>query len=151
MDRQVFGRGMAILTALYPDYELKDETIELYWSFLKGLGNKDFEQAVKHHISTCKWFPKVSELLQAVQDRGPTVIDIWHRLLHAAETGVLPELDEPSRLALAAIGGWDNFQYTLYDDLQWRFKDFKAALLEARARVHLALVGGERVALEGPK
>ena len=148
MDRQIFGRGMAILTALYPDYDLKDETIELYWSFLKDLGNVDFERAVKHHVSTCKWFPKVSELLQAVQAQGPTPIDIWNRLLAAAETGQKPELDAATEKALVALGGWDTFQYAPFDELQWRFKDFKAALLEARARDSLA-VGGEQKVLEG--
>ena len=106
MDKQVFGRGMTILTALYPDYELKDETMELYWSFLKDLSNLDFERAVKHHISTCKWFPKVSELLDAIRDQGPTAIDIWNKLLAAAETGQKPEMDAASEKALAVLGGW---------------------------------------------
>jgi hypothetical protein len=151
MDRQIFGRGMTILTALYPDYELKDETMELYWSFLKDLGNSDFERAVKHHVSTRKWFPKVSELLEAVQAQGPTAIDTWNLLLAAAETGQKPELDAAAEKALAVLGGWGVFQYTSFDDLQYRFKDFKAALLEARARDNLALVGGEQKALEDTK
>ena len=151
MDKQVFGRGMTILTALYPDYELKDETMELYWSFLKDLSNLDFERAVKHHISTCKWFPKVSELLDAIRDQGPTAIDIWNKLLAAAETGQKPEMDAATEKALAVLGGWEQFQYTSYDDLQFRFKDFKSALLEARARDTLALAGGEQAVLEGPE
>lgn len=151
MDKGIFGRGMTILTALYPDYELKDETMELYWSFLKDLSNVEFERAVKHHVSTCKWFPKVSELLAAVQDQGPTPIDIWNRLLAAAEMGTEPEMDEPTRKALAVLGGWERFQYTPFEELNFRFKDFKAALLEARARENLALVGGEQAALEGPE
>lgn len=151
MDREVFKQGMLILSALYPDYPLKEETIELYWSFLKDLGNVDFERAVKRHVSTCKWFPKVNELLQAVQAQGPTVIDTWNLLLAAAETGQKPELDAATEKALAALGGWDNFQYAPFDDLQWRFKDFKAALLEARARDTLALAGGEQAVLAGPE
>ena len=151
MDRQIFGQGMAVLTGLYPDYELKDATMELYWSFLKGMENRDFERAVQHHVKTCKWFPKVSELLDAIRDQGPTVIDIWNRLLAAAETGQKPELDAATEKALAAIGGWEVFQYAPFDELQWRFKDFKAALLESRARDTLALVSGERAALEGPE
>lgn len=144
MDREVFKRGMLILSALYPDYPLKEETMGGYWKFMQHMSNLEFERAVKHHVSTCKWFPKVSELLEAVQTQGPTVIDIWNRLRSAAETGVEPEMDGPTRKALEAIGGWEHLQYAPYDDLQWRFKDFKSALLEARARDNLALVGGEQ-------
>ena len=151
MDKQVFGRGMTILTALYPDYELKDETLELYWSFLKDLSNLDFERAVKYHISTCKWFPKVSELLDALRNQGPTPIDTWNFLLAAAETGQKPELDAASEKALAVLGGWEVFQYTSYEYLQYRFKDFRVALLEARAQETLRLAGGEQAALEGPE
>jgi hypothetical protein len=151
MNRQIFGKGMAILSAIYPDYPLKDETMDSYWEFLRHLSNLDFERAVKRHISTCKWFPKVSELLQAVQAQEPTVIDIWNHLLAAAETGKKPELDTATEQALAALGGWEVFQYAPFDELPWRFKDFKNALLEARARDNLALVGGGQKALEGSK
>ena len=147
MDRLIFGRGMTILTALYPDYELKDETMDLYWSFLKDLGNKDFEQAIKRHISTCKWFPKVSELLDAIRAQEPTPIDIWNRLLAAAETGKEPEMDAATRKAMGAVGGWEAFQYTSCDELHFRFKDFRAVLLESRAQDTLKLAGGEQKAL----
>lgn len=30
MNKQIFGRGMTILAAAYPDYALKDETLETY-------------------------------------------------------------------------------------------------------------------------
>ena len=149
MDREVFLRGMGVLTACYPDYELKEETGETYWDFLRDLNNLDFERAVKHHVSTCKWFPKVSELLNALQNQGPTPIDIWNRLLAAAETGQKPELDAATEKALAALGGWEVFQYAPFDELQWRFKDFKTALLEARAKESLRLIGSEQKVLEG--
>lgn len=149
MDKGIFTRGMLLFVALYPDYPLKPETTEVYWQFLKHLSNLDFEWAVKRHVTTCKWFPKVSEILQAVQDHLPTPIDIWSRLLAAAaETGKKPEMDAATEKALAIFGGWEAFQYTPIADLQYRFKDFKSALLEARARDNLALVGGQ-AALEG--
>jgi hypothetical protein len=84
MNRQIFGKGMAILSAIYPDYPLQDETISSYWEFFQGMSNLDFERAVKHHISTCKWFPKVSELLEASRAHLPTPIDVWNQLLRAA-------------------------------------------------------------------
>ena len=57
-------------------------------------------------------------------------------------------MDAATEKALAVLGGWEQFQYTSFDDLQYRFKDFKAALLEARAQDTLRLAGGEQKALE---
>jgi hypothetical protein len=131
MDREVFGRGMAILTSCYPDYDLKDETTDSYWEFLRHLSNLDFERAVKRHVTTCKWFPKVSEILQAVQDHLPTPIDVWNRLIAAAEAGEEPEIESATEKALAFIGGWDQFIVTSYDDLHFRYKGFREAYLEA--------------------
>ena len=151
MDKQIFGKGMALLSALYPDYPLKDETIEGYWEFLRHLSNLEYERAVKHHVSTCKWFPKVSELLDAIRNYGPTPIDIWNRLLAAAETGQKPDMDAATEKAMAVLGGWERFQYTPFEELNFRFKDFRAALLEARAQETLRLAGGEQAVLGGPE
>ena len=115
MDRKIFGKGMAILTACYPDYDLKDETTGSYWEFLRHLSSLDFERAVKRHVTTCKWFPKVSEILQAVQDHLPTPIDVWNRLIAAAEAGKKPEMDAATMKAMRFIGAVDtasNWQKT---------------------------------------
>lgn len=141
MDKIIFMAGMKKLSDLFPDYPLKDGTMEGYWEFLEPLSNLQFERAVKAHIKQNKWFPKVSELLAAVQEQGPSVTDIWQRLLAAAESGKKPEMDAATEKALAVLGGWEVFQYTSYDDLQYRFKDFKSALLEARAKDSLMVVG----------
>jgi hypothetical protein len=142
---------MAVLMSAYPDYKCTPETVDVYRVALHNLSPKEFEKAVWIHITTLKWFPKVSELLDAIRDQGPSVIDTWNLLLAAAETGQKPELDAAAEKALAVLGGWDQFQYTSFEDLQWKFKDFKLALLEARARDSLALVGNEQTALEGPE
>jgi hypothetical protein len=151
LNEDQFLKGMAVLMSAYPDYKCTPETVDVYRVALRNLSPQDFERAVWAHITTLKWFPKVSELLDAIRDQGPTPIDIWNRLLAAAETGKKPEMDAATKKALAVLGGWDQFQYTSYDDLQYRFKDFKTALLEARARDTLALAGGERAALPGPE
>ena len=145
----VFNKGMAILGAAYPDYECSPATVDIYRERLQKLSDLDFERAVYHHIDTCKWFPKVSELLQASRAHQPTPIDVWNRLLRAAEAGQEPELTGPEAAALSAIGGWETFQITSFDDLHFRFKDFRVALLEVRARENLALAGSEQKAVEG--
>jgi hypothetical protein len=131
MDHQVFSRGMLILSAAYPDYLLKEETTELYWEFLQHLDSRAFEMAIKRHISKHKWFPKVNELLEAIESAGPSPIDAWQSLLAAAETGKMPELDYPTLRGMKAAGGWEAIQYMPLDDLKFKFKDFKEAYLDA--------------------
>jgi hypothetical protein len=129
----VFNRGMAILMSVYPDYECKPDTVDAYREFLQHMSNQEFEAAIKNHISQNKWFPKVSELLQATLDALPTPADVWSRLIAAAETGKKPEMDPATERALYVVGGWDKFCMTSYETLDYRFKDFKAELLAARA------------------
>jgi hypothetical protein len=148
MDKQIFGKGMALLSALYPDYPLKDETMETYWEFLRDMANLDFERAVKGHVRTCKWFPKVSELLEASRAHLPTAHDVMNQLLAAAEAGLdEPPLSPAGKAALGALGGWEAFQVMRYEDISFRFKEFRTAYLEAQARENLALVGSEQKVL----
>ena len=151
MTEETFIKGMYRLGLQWRDHEMPEDAVALYRERLSRLTDREFERAVNHCLDTCTFFPKISELLRAVQDQGPTVIDTWNLLLAAAETGQKPELDAATEKALGVLGGWEAFQYTPLDDLQFRFKDFKGALLEARARDNLALVGGERAALTAPE
>jgi len=131
MDRETFVKGMYILQEAY-EKELSQGTLAVYFEFLGHLTPAQLEKAARKHISKNPWFPKINELLQAAQDSQPTPIDVWHHLIAAAKAGVKPEMDYATERALSAIGGWDRFQYTSFDELRWLFKEFKAAYLEAQ-------------------
>ncbi len=136
-----FMKGMGILMNAYPDYECTPGTVDIYRERLRPrLTPQEWEAAVNRHIDTCKWFPKVSELLQAAQELLPSPLEIWNRLIAAAEDGEEnPEMDDAIRQAIAVIGGWEEFSRTSYDSLHYRFKEFKAAFLEARAQERQSL------------
>ena len=142
LSEEVFLTGMKRLSDAWPDFPLAKGTADLYRERLDRLSDREFAFAVNRHLDTGKWFPRISELLDATQVLQPSVIDIWQRLLAAAETGKKPEMDAATEKALAVIGGWQQFQFTPYADLQFHFKDFKIALLEARAKESLRLVNG---------
>jgi hypothetical protein len=129
LDRDSFLKGMAYLAAAYPDYEIKPETTEVYWERLKDqLTPPEWEWSINRHIETHKWFPKISEILEMVRaSKRPPATLIWEKLKKAAESGVKPEMDQPTQVALAAIGGWEVFQYTSYDELRFRFAIFRDA------------------------
>lgn len=127
LDKKIFLKGMTLLGAAF-DKEVNEALLEVYWMDLKDFDPKDFERVVTNHRRTAKFFPKISELREElVRLKGfhrPTASDAWDDLLRAAETGEKPELDEITEKALSVCGGWDNFQFMSYHDLQFRRKDF---------------------------
>jgi hypothetical protein len=134
LNEAVFHKGIALLMAAYPDYECSSATVDVYRERLCRLTDQEFEAAVYRHIDTCKWFPKISELLGAVQSLLPSPIDVWTQLIAAAEAGEQPEMDGATKKAMDFIGGWEQFSITSYDDLRFIFKAFREAYLEAQDR-----------------
>jgi hypothetical protein len=150
LSEEQFLKGMAVLMSAYPDYKCTADTVDVYRVVLRNLSPQEFEKAVWVHITTLKWFPKVSELLDAVQGLKPSPIDAWNRLLAAAKTGKKPDMDAATEWALASLGGWEVFQYTSYEDLKFRLKDFKEAYLEAQHHLGRPEIGHQPVPqLEG--
>ena len=125
MDKPQFLDGMETLAAAYPDYALTEKTLAVYFEDLKHLTAEEWQVALAQHRRTSKYFPKISELLEAGDAGRPAAEDIWGRLLVAAETGVKPPLDGPGETALLAAGGWEMFQITPYSELKFLFKAFK--------------------------
>jgi hypothetical protein len=127
-----FDRGMAVLMASFPDYPVTPETLKVYQTALNDVGFTDvqFERVIWNHIKTKKWFPKISELIEA---NKPSTLEIWNRLILAAEAGEKPDLDPAVKSALGLLGGWEQFSRTPYTELHRRYKDFKEALESAAA------------------
>jgi hypothetical protein len=134
MSEEVFMKGMAVLAAAYPDYVLKTETMGVYREFLQHLTPEQFGRAAKRHIARSPYFPKVSEILQAVREDLPSALEAWNMLWTAAERGKKPELDAATERALTFIGGWEAMQYTDCNELRFRFKDFERAYQEGQTQ-----------------
>ncbi len=138
MDKRIFKEGMKKLAAAFAEYELRDETLAIYYDRLHHLSDQDWNRAINHHIDTGKWFPKISELLEGVAARVqasfPKPIEVWNGLITAAERNQnqKPEMDAATERALRAVGGWEKFTLTSYDELKWLFKEFKEVYLAAR-------------------
>lgn len=134
-----FVKGMAILMAAYPAFNCPLETVDVYRdSLCHRLTPQEWEYAVNYHKDSCKWFPAISELLQAAMKTLPSAEEVWQWLLKAAEQGEEPEMDGATRQALMAVGGWEEFNRTSYESLSFRFKDFRAAYQEGRKAEMLA-------------
>ena len=128
LNEELFLKGMAILAAAYPETPCTRETMKVYETVLNEVGftDKQFERVIWKHIKTKKWFPKISELIEA---NKPSTLDFWNRLILAAEAGEKPDdLDPAVESALGLLGGWEQFSRTPYDELIRRYKDFKNVL-----------------------
>lgn len=135
LNEEQFLKGMAVLMSAYPDYKCTADTVDIYRVALRSLSPQEFEKAVWAHITTFKWFPKISEILQAVRDLNPppSPIDAWNRLMAAAEgSGGPPEMDAAIEKAVSFVGGWDALCYTPFDQHRFMFARFKEAYQEAR-------------------
>jgi hypothetical protein len=142
---------MALLVSCYPDYALKDGTMEAYWMFLNLMDGGEFERAVELHISQSKFFPKINEILSAaltLRNQGrPSAAERWGQLVVLAEQGAPAPTDTPTLRALSTVGGWDGFQFTAVNELVFRRKEFERVYTEALAEEdRLSLLG-----LEGPQ
>lgn len=62
MDQNVFKTNMAALGE-YFDKQASEALIRIYWRALKHLSDEQFIAAIDACISNCKWFPKVTEIL----------------------------------------------------------------------------------------
>lgn len=134
LSESVFIEGIAKLSRVFPESAPSEQAVEIYRDRLARLTNEQFVVAVNHHLDFGKWFPKISELLAIVPEDEPTPIDVLQRLISAAERGIEPAMDAPTRAALAVYGGWERFQFTLEHEIAFRFKYFKEALLSAREK-----------------
>ncbi len=126
-DDVVFNQGMAVLSHAYPDYDCSPATVDVYREFLKNLSNQEFEFAINLHTRKNKWFPKISELLDAVRTLQPSAAEMWAWLKKMAAKGQKPEMDIPTAAGLEAIGGWTYLCYTDVDKLSFSFKIFEDA------------------------
>lgn len=151
LNREEFLKGMAVLMAAYPDYEVKPATAEVYFEDLQNLSPQEWEVAITLHRRQHKWFPKISEILEAVlalRNQGrPSAAERWGQLLELASRGVPAPTDIPTQRALSTVGGWDAFQYTNVDDLNYRRKEFERVYGEALAEEDR----GALLGIEGPQ
>lgn len=144
LTKEQFLLGMGKLQAGLDKKDIDPEVVDVYWERLNNrLNPQQWERAVNYLVDTSKYFPRICEILEAADLGRPAAEDLWGRLLVAAEDGKKPPLDAPTEVALLAVGGWQAFQVTPYDELKFMFKMFKDTYLVAvkQEKAQVALPG----------
>lgn len=133
-----FLEGMKDLMDAFKDFDCPPDTVELYRRYLAPrLTPQEWRSAIDLHIVQGKWFPKVSEINDAVltlHNQGrPSAAERWGQLLELASQGAPEPTDLPTKRALTVVGGWHAFQFEPETDLNFRRKEFERVYGEAMA------------------
>lgn len=106
---------MAVMSRFYPNYELDDQTVELYASMLADIPNDVLEAAAKKIIATSTFFPALAEwhqsALDLIHDKAgiPTPFEAWAEVLREMKrVGSYgePNFSHPLVLRTVKIFGW---------------------------------------------
>jgi hypothetical protein len=74
---------LGVMAAAYPNFDLKEQTIQVYCKMLADLDPVLLEEAANMHIATGKFFPTIAELRGSVatlMERGfciPSAMEAW--------------------------------------------------------------------------
>ena len=77
MTRETFNEGFAALfnAYVYAQERTTKESEEVYWMMLREIPDAVFNDAVRHCLGSCKFFPTISELGEAayptIEERAP--------------------------------------------------------------------------------
>jgi hypothetical protein len=108
---------LKILTASYPDYELGEETPDIYLAVLQDIPFEMLKIAALDHISRSPWFPKPSELRKAAVEMAldsrhiPSAYEAWGEAEQAMRRwgrDRKPDFDNPVLEQTIAALGWHN-------------------------------------------
>lgn len=111
-------RVLALLGASYPNFELRDDTGEVYCRLLADLPCEALEAAAIQHVAENRFFPTVAELREVAEriigygDRRPTALEAWgevkENMVHSDYTR-MPEFSNPITVrVLRSMGWWYN-------------------------------------------
>ena len=109
MTRDEFAKVISGLQ-VYFRHELSEVELGIYWSALRGWEAHRFKQAAQAHVVRSKWFPKLSELAEAVGGSETDAADeAWLRVIRSvAAVGRYRSVDfgADENAATQAVGGW---------------------------------------------
>lgn len=120
LSREVFKKGMAVLSATWPEKDLPPAAMEAYKMALEDLSDAVFSTAVKRCLKCCTFFPKPAEILKEAADirgelgEGPPCAEIaWTEVQkraryysHGGATGTAGAYSHDAiKQAVEAVGG----------------------------------------------
>lgn len=149
---------VAILEAAYPRQELREETIEVYASFLLDIDYKVAEKAIQAHIRSERWFPTIAEIREACVEQVykiPTTEQAMSIIREAVRTNnyKLISQNEILKQAVATVGfekiGYSEYPEPLYNQVKEAYEELRK--LQIKKLKNTPAIGMLGITREKPK
>ena len=109
MKREAFAKIISGLQVYYR-HEMSEIEMSIYWSALQDWTEERLREAASSHVRRSKWFPKLSELAEAVGgSETDAASEAWLRVLRAVgSVGRYRSIDfgAEANAATQSVGGW---------------------------------------------
>lgn len=140
LDKKIISTCLGQARAFYQGYDLKKETIELWYDLFKNEDSKIFNVAFKHTLKTSEFFPtpaivqknilKVKKALKEREKGIKTAQTEWEAIMTFARRGQKVRAHEyaekhyPTMMALRAVTFTEICYCDTVETLPWRKKEF---------------------------
>jgi hypothetical protein len=114
---ETITKVLAVISAAYPNFDLKPETVKVYLKLLADLPDELLEEASLLHIAQSTYFPTVAELRAAAfellesQNPHPNGVEAWGEVedqIHRVGYTGQPVFQHPLTAQLVSAMGWQN-------------------------------------------
>ena len=102
--------------------------LSAYYDALSGFDALSIQKAFKSHVLTVAWFPRISEIIGAIEGTGKEKsADAWASvMIEIRKTGSYgrPRVTPEIREAIDKVGGWKVICRMNHKELEFKAKDF---------------------------
>jgi len=148
-----FNRFNAAVTALAVEHdrEMSAQQMEIWWSELRRYPVAAVEAALRHLLRTQRFFPKLVEIIEAVEgshaDQALAAWETVYALVRAGRSGEAGSMtfeDDRIQATVRRIGGWSRLRMMKEDEVPFRQRDFLAVYERDGGRRVRRIEGGKR-------
>ena len=129
-DEIAFKNFMTLLGELF-DKSLSDALKDMYWVILQPFTDDQCKKAFELALTTCKFFPKPSEILEMINgNQGEQATFAWLRVDQAVKrVGPYESVDFTDDRAINStiegMGGWVQLCKTTQNEWKWKKLEFE--------------------------
>ena len=129
MDKKLFLKSLNSLESAFGEKLSKDRT-KIYWDMLKGYSDVEIKKAVIEAIRRLKFFPKISEIIEAIEGKIEDEAEIAWLLLkekierYDAYISVSFPENPVIGSVVEALGGWIKICDIKIEEEKWVKKEF---------------------------
>jgi hypothetical protein len=129
MEKEIFLKSLNSLESSFGE-KISGDRAKIYWDILKGYSDIDIKKAVVKSVRELKFFPKVSEIIEAIEGSQEDEAEVaWLSLLKKMENrGHYQSVSFSEYPAIGAVvealGGWLKICEMKYDEEKWVKEEF---------------------------